>query len=458
MQPSGTSSFAMSLASIAVNRFGYGAREGELAAAAKDPKAWVIGQLKPVRFDSSLPTSAQVLSDFKAFNQARKAKKTAEAKGEKSSANRMATDTTAPRHHYKAMTLDNLNRSVKSDQSVSWRLLDFFSNHFSVSGQGRAMVGLAPTLEREAIAPHMLSEFENLLLAVSRHPAMLVYLNNERSIGPNSRIGNRRKVGINENLAREILELHTLGVDGGYSQQDVTELAKGISGWSIKSKRDDGEGFIYRDTAHEPGSRMLLGKRYSDNGQRQGENMLLDLARHPSTANYLCRKIATHFIAEQPPAELVELMVSRWRQTNGHIGAVMRAMVQSDLAWQPAPQKLKTPREMLISSLRVMNQNKVNPRLTLASLKNLGQVPHQAGSPAGYSDSAKDWLGASALMTRIDWANTMGSVFRGQEPKAMMKQALGDSVSGMTYKTVARAESRQQAMTLLLMSPEFQRR
>lgn len=363
------------------------------------------------------------------------------------------------RKTYVKMSAESLKQVISSEYSVSWRLLDFFSNHFSVSTSGRLMVGLSPTLEREAIAPNLLGNFAEMLLAVEQHPAMLIYLNNEKSFGPNSRMVNKRKVGLNENLAREILELHTLGVDGGYNQADVIELAKGITGWSVKNmQKEHGTGFVFRAYGHEPGTRTLLGKKYSQRGISQGEQMLRDLAMNPTTARYVCSKIAHHFVSESPPQALIDKMQATWLNNQGNIKQVMLTLFEAEEAWLASAQKYKTPREFVISAYRAIAPNNINGKVLFNSLNNLGQTPFNAGSPAGYSDEQSDWLGASALMARVEWSTLISAQVHRINAEQVMARALGSSISENTYQLVMRAESRQQASTLLLMSPEFQRR
>ena len=369
----------VSKANIAVNRFGYGARGNELAQAELDPQKWITSQLLSVPLNESLPHSDEVMiGHAKYLKQKRKNKKL-----QKKNQNKLKKATSEPANkmlQYKArntlinLSNDSLMQTISSSHSVSWRLLDFFSNHFSVSTSGRLMVGLAATLEREAIAPNLLGNFSDMLLAVEQHPAMLIYLNNEKSFGPNSRLAKKRKVGLNENLAREILELHTLGVDGGYHQEDVIELAKGITGWSVKSpKRDNGTGFIFRAYGHEPGARKLLGKKYSDDGIAQGKEMLGDLAMQPATINHVCTKIAQYFVCQNPPKSLINKMEVTWLKTQGNIKQVMLSLFNSDEAWLPSAQKFKTPREFLISTYRAIAPHKINSRELFNALTSLGQ-------------------------------------------------------------------------------------
>ncbi|TLU66393.1 DUF1800 domain-containing protein [Thalassotalea litorea] len=444
---------SLNRALIATNRFGYGARQGEMQKAQRDPKGWVIGQLKTVEFDPSLPGSDEVLHAFYQYQQQQRKKK--------SNQNIDFGDDEIPKN-FSRKTLQNasadgLIRSIQSSDSVSWRLLDFFSNHFSVTANNRLMAGLATTLEREAIAPNLIGRFEDMLLAITKHPAMLMYLNNERSFGPNSLAAKKRGKGLNENLAREILELHTLGVDGPYSQQDVIELAKGISGWSVKHpKREEGNGFVFRNYGHEPGKRTLLGRSYRQNGMSQGEQMLRDLATHPATAKHICRKLAFHFVSENPPKSLLDKMQQTWRETDGNIKSVMTTLFRADESWIAEPQKFKTPREFVISSYRAFGIREVKQNSFRYSLNNLGQQPFNANSPAGYSDKNEDWLGPSALMARIDWSAMVGGYQKWQKIEKILSTSLGSQVSQHTYNSVMRAESREQSIALFLMSPEFQ--
>lgn len=446
---------------IAVNRFGYGAKSGELTLAKKAPKKWLIEQLNQnpaISFTKSLPSSSDVFKELLAFREAKKAHKKAFKEEGK-----VSEKVKNPAHKILTqLSADSIQQAILSTNSLNWRLLDFFSNHFSVSAAGPVMTAIAPTLEREAIAPNLLGNFEDLLLSVVQHPAMLIYLNNEKSFGANSRFGKKGR-GLNENLAREILELHTLGVNGGYQQDDVIALAKGITGWSVaRVGRKEGSGFLFRNNGHEPGDQMLLGKSYTRKGVEQGKSMLRDLANHPATAHHISYKLAHHFVSDNPPESLVNKLTKRWLATHGNIKEVMITLINAPESWQALSEKYKTPREFVISTLRAIGINKkmISKRL-IFSLSALGQKPFNAGSPAGYSDEQADWDGGSALMARIDWAATLSSKLRlnkQNNAEEIIKQTFDEKISELTYKTVMRAESRQQALVLFLMSPEFQRR
>jgi uncharacterized protein (DUF1800 family) len=354
---------------------------------------------------------------------------------------------------------DTLLTAITSERPFASRLLDVFSNHFSVSMKDLPMRGLAPALEREAIAPHLAGRFEDMLLAVTRHPAMLVYLDNRFSVAPESAIGTRRTRGLNENLAREILELHTLGVDGGYDQSDVRELAMAITGWSVEPEAHGADGnFLFRQKAHAGGARQLLGRRYPPGGEAQGEAMLRELARHPSTARHVSWKLARHLVADEPPAALVDAMAARWLATGGDLTQVFRTLLRHPAAWDPAARKLKTPREFLVSTLRALGTPPRRPAELTAGLVALGQPPFAAGSPAGYPDIAAAWDGAEALLNRIDWVESLAEEQRGVEPLSIAESALGAQLSPRTRAALRGAASRAQALALLFMSPEFQRR
>jgi uncharacterized protein (DUF1800 family) len=452
---------------IACNRFGLGARAGELAAARGDPRAWLMEQLRPLAFDARVGDSAQAL---RLAAEKRKSRADAKQPVEAStgdpraeSAQKIASPGESKQQLQRAanaVARDTLRAAVSTTQPFAMRLLDFFSNHFSVSGAGLPMRALAPTLEREAIAPHIGGRFEDMLLAVEQHPAMLVYLNNARSSGPQSRYGKRHGRGLNENLAREILELHTLGVDGGYTQDDVRQLAMGLTGWTTDDKARDGtRGFRFRAATHEPGARTLLGKRYAAGGVAQGEDMLRALARHPGTARHLAFKLARHLVADQPPAALVDGLEARWRSSDGSLIEVADALLRHPAAWASAQEKLKTPREFVVSAARALGGAEApGTRELLDALEALGQSPFTAGSPAGFGDVAAAWDGAEALLTRIDWAARTGEHTRRSEPLEVARAALGAQLGPRTGAALRGAASRAQALALLLMSPEFQRR
>ena len=298
-------------------------------------------------------------------------------------------------------------------------------------------------------------------------------IDNQRSVGPGSRAGKRanrrsgeRTVGLNENLAREILELHTLGVNGGYTQDDVTTFAKVITGWSIGGANENGrfaEGepgtFEFREVIHEPGDKTLLGKTYDQSGIKQGEAVLRDLAIHPATAEHLALKLARHFVADEPPADLVKRLAESYLDSGGELPAMYQTLIAAPEAWAEPFAKYKTPHDFVISTFRAFDYEPDEARLIVGALDLMGQTPYRPGSPAGWPDTAEQWGGADALYKRIEWSNTVARLIGSRvDPVELGDAVLGNSFNADTRTAIGRAESRVQGMTLLLASPDFQRR
>nr|WP_248642418.1 DUF1800 domain-containing protein [Vibrio crassostreae] len=271
-------------------------------------------------------------------------------------------------------------QSVETPYGFQERIIQFWSNHFAISVDNRKLMPLAASIENDVVRQHWNGNFGEMLMASSKHPAMLLYLDNQLSIGPNSKVGKRRNKGLNENLAREILELHTLGVDGSYTQQDVIALAKAISGWGIKFK-SPGAGFRFANNLHEPGSITLLGKAYSQSGVSQGESCLQTLATHKDTATHLVGKLCQHFIGDIPK-ELSEQMVAEYLKGEGDLLPVYRLLLNSAEASKPNPNRFRPPKEWLFAVLRSADIS-LNEKQAFNALNNLGQPPFKPGSPAG---------------------------------------------------------------------------
>ncbi len=306
----------------------------------------------------------------------------------------------------------------------------------------------------------MLGRFGDMLLAVESHPAMLIYLDNARSIGPNSRAGQNRRRGLNENLAREILELHTLGVRSVYTQDDVTNFAKVITGWSIVPPRQDparGGEFTFNPRMHEPGPQTVIGKRYDAAGVEQGRRVLADLARHPATAKHIAQKFARHFIADEPAPALVERLSKRFLETDGDLKELAKALIASDEAWDAPRTRIKRPAEWIVASLRAIGAKPADVRPVVQAQNLLGEPLWRPPAPNGFADDNATWL--DGLSQRLDLANQMARRNAGDaDPMAVFEATLAPIASEDTRRTIARAESRPQALALLLMSPEFQRR
>ena len=448
---------------IAVNRFGLGARSKELIEAQVNPKQWLLSQMVPPSFDLSRINTESAFRQFAIY---REEQKRAREITNDSNNKEMVNFSKPLRQTQKKILFDGFWHSVETTQPFSVRLLDFFSNHFSVSTSSIPLYTLAPLLEREAIAPFIFSRFEDMLIAVIQHPAMLIYLDNTKSTGPNSKIGrNNKKRGLNENLAREIFELHTLGLDSGYKINDIQELAKAISGWSISYPHEIKKfGFIYRDRQHEPGTRIILGREYRDLGIQQGRAILRDLARDPNTARFISNKLVTYFINDKPDELLVNDMVDTWIKTKGDLRQVITTLIEHHKSWDFDRNKFKTPREFVVSTLRALNLNRNISRPFFKSIvyhiATLGQQPFGSGSPSGYPLKASAWTGSDALMKRIDWVNRLNAVVPKLKTNTLeiAQQLFGDFITEQTLRSIKRAESDRQARTLLFMSPEFQRR
>jgi uncharacterized protein (DUF1800 family) len=364
---------------------------------------------------------------------------------------------------YRAEALARVQRAVLAECGFTERLVAFWSNHFCVSANKGQLARIwAGSFEREAIRPHVLGRFSEMLLAVEQHPAMLFFLDNQQSLGPESRAGLNRKRGLNENLAREIMELHTLGVGGGYTQEDVTSLARIITGWTFVGRQGilgQPGTFVFNANAHEPGPQRLLGKTYPAEGLAQGEAALADIGRHPSTAKFIATKLARHFVADDPPPALVAHLADTFTRTDGDLEAVTLALVDSNEAWSAPLTKMRSPYDYLVATGRLLAHVPEDPAPYLGGLNVLGQPLWSPAGPNGFPDTNAAWAAPEGLKLRLDIAAQVASrVGNGLDARDLLECAFADAASVDTRRTVERAESRQQALTLLLMSPEFQRR
>jgi len=364
---------------------------------------------------------------------------------------------------YRAEALARLQRATIADCGFTERLVAFWSNHFCISANKGELARMwAGSFEREAIRPHVLGRFGDMLKAVEQHPAMLFFLDNQQSLGPDSRAGQNRKRGLNENLAREIMELHTLGVGCGYSQDDVTSLARIITGWSFAGRQGQlgtPGSFVFNANAHQPGAQPLLGKTYENNGVAQGEAALADIARHPSTAKFIATKFARHFVADDPPQALVAQLQEVFRKSDGDLKALTVALVDSDEAWQAPLTKLRNPYEFLVATGRLLARIPDDPANYLGGLNLLGQPLWSPSGPNGFPDTNAAWAAPEGMKLRLDISAQLASrVADKVDSRDLLELVAADAASEETRRTIERAESRQQALALLLMSPEFQRR
>lgn len=490
-------------AAIAVTRFGLGAKPGEIAQARQDPQGFLRSQIRRSGADQPLgqPVATQQrMAEFREYRRDRK-----EARVEKASdvrppaasvdgANPAMADAARPRAEARdpVKVVGNMLRQdisadftartqlgATTDAGFRERWALFWANHFTVSATKAITGTIVGPFEEEAIRPHVFGRFEDLLGAAESHPAMLTYLDQIQSIGPDSQAAQfsrrggprgvgagfqpavQRTVGLNENLAREIMELHTVGVNGGYTQADVTEFARAMTGLSIGGERDGGAYgvAVFHPQAHQPGERTVMGVRYDQRGKEQTSAILIDLAAKPQTARFICTKIARHFVADDPPPALVARLEAAWTSSKGDLSQVAEALIAAPEAWTPAPQKFKTPYEFIVSSYRAAGGQPSGFQQFGPILTALGQKPFSAASPKGWPEDAQSWAAPDGIVKRMQFAQAFSAgAVRDRDPKVLAADALGERLTPDTAKAIARAESRAEGFALLLMSPEFQRR
>ncbi|MFN3229299.1 MAG: DUF1800 family protein [Asticcacaulis sp.] len=335
----------------------------------------------------------------------------------------------------------------------AWAL--FWCNWFTVSATKLQTAVLVASYETEAIRPNVFGDFTRLLMAASLHPAMLLYLDQAQSVGPNSRAGQRREAGLNENLAREILELHTLGSDGGYTQADVTEFARALTGHSLNRQT---RAYNFVAALHEPGTRTVLTKRYPDTGGDQALEILRDLAAHPATARHVARGLATYFHSDTPPASLITRLENRFRQTGGDLKILAEALLTAPEMADPSARKIRSPYEHLVFAYRAAGREPTAVRQIAPMLNTLGQRPFTPPSPEGWPSDEASWATPSALMTRLIWAQQVAPALApapAQKPTEWADTILGaDHIPATLRQALSRAQSRTEAFAVLLMSPE----
>jgi uncharacterized protein (DUF1800 family) len=461
---------------IAANRFGLGARPGDLTKVALDPKAWLlsqVGQSQAINIRSdNLLTSAQAFEALQDYQQARAAQQRAAAAPNPA----VSADERVRRADLVNQTTGReiearIQHAVTTTAPFAERWVQFWSNHFTMAARNLQTTPFPGSFEREAIRPYVWGRFEDLLVKADTHVGMLIYLDQAQSIGPNSQAakvqqGRRRAAGLNENLAREILELHTLGADGGYSQADVTEFARALTGWTVAGPRlrrlaqDAKIGTtIFVPSLHEPGARVVLGKSFPPGGENQALAILSHLAQQPSVAERIAAKVAQHFVADDPPRALVARLEASFRQSGGDLSALAKTLIQSPEAWVPEASKFKTPNDFLISTMRASGATAASTQALRGTFEQLGQTPWRAPSPKGWPDVASEWAAPDAILKRIDWANlaadVIGETF---QPIAFAESALGPALTDKTRIAISRAQTARQGIVLALMSPEFQRR
>ena len=475
-------------AHIALNRFGYGLRRGE-AAPEDTPEAARRHLLRQLdAFDPAPPALAgrgdysdkpgEILEMLRRLRQERQPQEPMQAMrdmGEEALPDEVRQSYARAGQVLRQDVGLRTNLAVASPTPFAERLVHFWSNHFSVTAQKAGTHYMVADHEFSAIRPHVLGRFSDMLKAAVLHPAMLLYLDQFQSVGPNSpfqqraarrrRQGEGRPRGLNENLAREVLELHTLGVGGGYAQADVTELARALTGWSIAGLRRaerfaeaQANGAAFLAVAHEPGVRQIMGRSYSDTGARQAVAVLDDLAAHPATAKFIATKLARHFAGDTPPAPLVTALEADFVRTGGDLASLSRTLVAAPEAWVAGPVKYRQPFEWLVAVLRLTGTDSLDERRLSGALNELGQVPWRAPSPAGYDDLDGSWAGPDALYRRVELAERIA---RGAPVDSVLDRAdaaFPGALSDHTRTWLSRAESDRQGLGLLLVSPEMLRR
>jgi uncharacterized protein (DUF1800 family) len=481
-------------AAFALHRFGLGPRIGSIAAIGSDPRGALLAELDRPGIgrigDPDLLSggeAARAAFHFRQEKRAQRLAQRAERAMEKPAGNTpppgeappkdagagadMAENSMAekpkrdpgpgiPQQLYLEEAKARIDAALGAELGLVERLVWFWSNHFCVSADKGGVRPLCGAYEREAIRANVLGRFADMLLAVESHPAMLIYLDNARSIGPDSVAGRNRNKGLNENLAREILELHTLGVRSGYTQDDVTRFAKVITGWTLVPPKQDperGGTFVFNPRMHQPGPQQVVGKSYADAGVEQGRAVLLDLARHPATANHIAHKLARAFVTDAPPPALVEALVKRFLDTDGDLKEVAKTLIGAPDAWTAPRDKLKPPGEWIVAALRATGVTPPDIRRVLQAHNLLGAPLWRPPAPKGFPDDSAPWM--DGLAERLDIANQLARrVAPLVDPEGAVDLALGPLASTETRQAVARAESRPQALALLLMAPEFLRR
>lgn len=469
----------MAIQYLAASRFGLGRRFDDPAIT--DAQGWLarqIGDYDPAPAAlTALAGRQTIATDYIAYREERQAMRLQAATND-AAADMRQQSRMAIRRHYADAAAARLSAALATPTPFPERLVHFWANHFAVSADKQAVIGFAGNYEFEAIRPHIMGKFSDLLIAAVRHPAMLLYLDQAQSFGPDSpfatRVRNRGKgkaPGLNENLAREILELHTLGVRTVYTQADVTSFAKALTGLTVAGLgRGPGQRLmpadarpgatVFIDRLHEPGARTILGKRYGDAGAKQAEAVLRDLAVHPATARHVVTKLARHFTADEPPAALVDRLSRNFLKTGGDLPSLYRTLIASPEPWAAAPAMFKSPWDWTVSMLRGLKAPALGERQNVAAMfTQLGQPIWRPGSPAGYDDTIATWAGSAALMQRVELASRIaGRIGDRADARQLAPLILADALTPETAQAIARADSPGQGIAMLFASPAFLRR
>ncbi|TMM49005.1 DUF1800 domain-containing protein [Qipengyuania marisflavi] len=466
----------MTPTSIALNRFGLGYRQGDELP--RDPKAWLRGQIAAynpwsgelAQEDYAAEQLTSLVSNVDEFRSRRRnIGKTGAADAGKQQVEMSREGRREVKTIYTADVAVRTRVAVESDTPFMERLVHFWSNHFAVSTGKKRITNLVGIYEFGAIRPNITGNFRDLLRAASLHPAMLFYLDQFSSTGPASAAMTRSGAqqggrGLNENLGREILELHTLGVNGGYSQADVLELAKALTGWTVQGIQQAARaapqhnGSAFFSAIHEPGTRTIAGRSYREDGAGQALAILDDLALHPSTARHLATKLARHFAGDVPPPAMVARLEQAYNDSGGDLPTVYRAIIDSPEAWAPEPVKVRQPFEWVVGMLRAAGDQVVKDWWLARILSELGQETWAPTSPAGWDDRADSWMGPDALFRRVEAAEAIAEKTRLSDVRELADAMFPGALSSTTQASIDAAESNQMALALLMVSPEMLRR
>jgi uncharacterized protein (DUF1800 family) len=448
----------MDLKIRALNRFGLGARIGERDSDA-DPRAWLRRQVErgsQTIHGPELEVVAKTLIDLREAQRSQDRSRLMQV-------NRAIND--IQRGEVAAM----LTQRVTTDAPFVERLVGFWSNHLCVSAMAKRQVSaLAGHYERTVIRPHVLGRFSDMVMASAKHPAMLYYLDNLQSVGPGSQAGTQtarrgRARGLNENYARELMELHTLGVDGGYTQEDVEQLARILTGWTVAgvgpgTRPGEQIGFTFRPVTHEPGTKTLLGRQYRRAGVREGEQAIRDLCAHPATAAFVAEKLVQHFVADVPPMGAVARIARVFQETEGDLREVSMALIDLDEAWSPEHRKFRTPQDWLVAVFRAVHGRQA-PQQMAQFLRQLRHTPWAPSAPKGYGDTKREWADPDSLMNRAELARTLAGQMAGRgdlDPRRLLDVV--DIADGDPLRTLLadRSIPVPERMALAVGGPAFQ--
>ena len=453
-----------------LNRLAYGPSPTDLRDVEQmGPATWIAWQLRPADIEDAAVEKR--LADFPSLSMSTaelvahypRAKKVAEAKGislEGKSPEQMRAELVGvvepfhlPRQVGAELVAARLIRAAESRRQLQEQLVDFWFNHFNVSADKGAVRWMVSPYEREAIRAHLFGSFRDLLGAVAHHPAMLFYLDNWASTREGFNAPKRGRLGLNENYARELLELHTLGVDGGYTQQDVREVARCFTGWGIRKPNEDGS-FEFHPQAHDRGSKHVLGTEIAaGGGMEDGERVLDLLAAHPSTARFVARKLAQKFVMDSPPPALVERVAQVFLRTRGDLTATYRALFESPEFWSDAARaaKVKTPLEFTVSAVRALGGTTAGDVPMVQALARMGQPLYRAQPPTGWPEVSQPWVNPGALVARIDFGLKLASGrLTGTEVPLPAVDGAPDAVVDRTARAILHRPLGEQTRSTLL--------